>query len=699
MISPNDGAESRYSSKTLESLVSRTFEPSGWLQTVMDLEHRPEQAKMARAVSESMSQDSPLIFEAGTGVGKSLAYLVPGIIHSSESKRPCIVSSNTISLQEQIEEKDLAICRRLFAAIPELEPYSKFNSVVLVGKGNYLCPTRLANAIANKTELFPNDELDELQRIQKWSVSTETGLRQELDPVPNFDVWDLVNAEGSACNRKNCDPRSCYYQKSRIEMRKAQVVVVNHSLLFALINAGGLAPNAKGILLPDDFLVIDEAHTSADVATEHFGSRISSYGLDRQLKSLFNPKRKSGVIRKWCHPKQLQQIVDAQEASQEFFSYLAATRLEKRPVARVSEPDWTDAPLLHPLKAVVQIMDTVLSRIEDGPMHDEIKDQRARIHGYFSGIRQFVDLAEEDHVHWIERSGRRKQIVTLRTAPVNVAPYLKDTLFSEDRSVVLTSATLSIAKDLYPFQKRIGAEGERAELVESPFDYENNTRIYVASDIPPQSPENSKQTIEAIIDYLWFCIEKNAGGSLALFTSYSDLRKAGDALEDRIIRSGREFFSQGNGLSRSEIANRFRKSGNGVLFGTDSFWTGVDVPGNSLSQVIITKLPFDVPTHPITEAKSEFIKEHGGNPFGDLTLPDALIKFRQGIGRLIRKKDDKGIITILDSRILSKAYGKRFLQSLPKRKFIRMSKSDRETRFCNMNVTLPPLHRRFPSSS
>ena len=699
MISPNDGTESRYSSKTLESLVSRVFEPSGWLQTALNLEHRPQQAQMARAVCNSMSQDSPLIFEAGTGVGKSLAYLIPGIIHSSESKRPCIVTSNTISLQEQIEEKDLSICRHLFEAVPELEPYSEFNSVVLVGKGNYLCPTRLANAITNKTELFPNEELDELHRIQKWSISTDTGLRQELDPAPNFDVWEMVNAESSACNRKNCDPRSCYYQKSRVEMRKAQVVVVNHSLLFALINAGGLSPNAKGILLPDDFLVVDEAHTAADVATEHFGSRISSYGLDRQLKVLFNPKRKSGIVRKWCHPNQLQQIVEAQEASQEFFSYLAATRLEKRPIARISEPDWTDASLLPHLKAIVQIMDTVLSRIEDGPMYDEIKDQRTRIHGYYSGIRQFVELAEEDHVHWIERTGRRKQIVTLRTAPVNVAPYLKEALFSDSRSVILTSATLSIAKDLHPFQKRMGAEGERAELVESPFDYENNTRIYVASDIPSPTAENSNQSIEAVIDYLWFCINKNIGGSLALFTSYSDLRKAGDALENRITRSGREFFSQGDGMSRSEMANRFRESGNGVLFGTDSFWTGVDVPGSSLSQVIITKLPFDVPTHPITEAKSEYIKENGGNPFADLTLPDALIKFRQGIGRLIRKKDDKGIISILDSRILSKSYGRRFLQSLPKSKFIRMSESDRETRFCGMNVTLPPLNRRFPSSS
>lgn len=651
---------------------------------------------MAEAVSRSMQADQPLIFEAGTGVGKSLAYLIPGIIHSMETRRPCIVSSNTISLQEQIERNDLPICRRLFRKIPELEKYAEFKSTLLVGKGNYLCPTRLANAIANKTELFPNDELDELKRIAQWSQNTKSGLRQELNPIPNYDVWEMVNAEGSACNRKNCSPNTCHYQRARAEMRKAQVVIVNHSLLFALLSAGGMAPNAKGILLPEDFLIIDEAHTTAEVATEHFGARISSYGLDRQLKSLFNPKRKSGVVRKWAHSKQLQAIVDAQEASQEFFGYIAATRLAQRPVARISEPDWCEPTIVSPLKAVVQIMDSILSKIEDGAMHDELKDQRNRVHSYYAGIRRFIDLAEEDHVHWIERRGRRKQIVTLRTAPIEIAPYLREELFAEERSVILTSATLSIAQSLGPFQSKVGAEAAIAQSVDSPFDYEANTRIYVASDIPPPTPEEAKLAIELLIDYIGFCVERVEGGTLVLFTSYSDLRKAGDALESRFLNSGRPFFAQGQGLSRSELTEGFRDSGNGVLFGTDSFWTGVDVPGPSLSQVILTRLPFDVPTHPIAEAKSERIKERGGNPFAELTLPEALIKFRQGMGRLIRKKDDKGIITILDSRVLQKSYGRQFLQSLPKSKFIRMNRADREERFRNISDSIAPFHRRMP---
>ncbi|MFL3657351.1 MAG: ATP-dependent DNA helicase [Opitutales bacterium] len=695
MISPNEGNESAASSVNLTDLVAKVFKPGGWLQDALSLEHRPEQDTMATTVSQSMSRDQALIFEAGTGVGKSLAYLIPGIIHSIESKRPAVISSNTIALQEQIQQKDLPICRELFQAIPELNAYADFKSTLLVGKGNYLCPTRLGNAIANKTELFPNDELEELQRIAAWSQTTQNGLRQELNPTPNWDVWEMVNAEGSACNRKNCSPDTCHYQRARAEMRKAQIVIVNHSLLFALLNAGGLSPNAKGILLPDDFLVIDEAHTTAEVATEYFGARISSYGLDRQLKALFNPKRKSGIVRKFAHTKQLQTIIDAQEASQEFFGYITATRLEKRPISRISEQDWCEPTIVSPLKAVVEVMDSILAKVEDGAMHDELKDQRNRLHSSYAGIRRFIALAEEDHVHWLERSGRRNQIVTLRTAPIDIAPYLKEELFSKEISVTLTSATLSIAQRMEPFQRKVGALAEEAYRVESPFDYEKNTRIYIASDIPAPSREDARLAMDALIDYIDYCVKNVSGGSLVLFTSYSDLRKAGDALETEFATAGRPFFAQGQGLSRSEMSQGFRDAGNGVLFGTDSFWTGVDVPGAALSQVIVTRLPFDVPTHPITEAKAERIKENGGNPFGDLTLPEALVKFRQGIGRLIRKKDDRGIITVLDSRILQKSYGRQFLQSLPKSKFIRINRGDRDERFCDIKDT-PPAQRNRP---
>jgi len=695
MISPNDGQESGLPSVFLPDLAAKIFVEGGWLQTALSLEHRPQQEEMARAVANYMESDQALLFEAGTGVGKSLAYLLPGIIRATATQRPLVVSTNTIALQEQIQNKDLPICRELFAAIPELEAYADFKSAVLVGKGNYLCPTRLANALKNQGELFPSQEQESLQRIAAWAHVTKTGLRQELNPPPDWEVWENVNADGQACNKKNCSPDHCFHQKAKHEMRQAQIVIVNHSLLFALLNAGGLAPGAKGILLPDDFIVIDEAHTTADVATEHFGARISSYGVDRQLKTLFNPKRKTGILKRLAYPQQLQAIIDAQEATQEFFGYIGSTLLEQRPVVRISEPDWCEPTVLGPLKAVVETMDSILSRIEDGPMHDEVKDHRSRIQSYYTGINRFIGISEEDHVHWLEKSGRRGQNVTLRTAPVDVAPYLREALFSKDISVTMTSATLSIAREMEPFKKKVGAESQEARRVDSPFDYESNTRVYVVADIPVAAQDNPRSHLETMIDYIEYCASRTKGGSLVLFTNYTDLKKANDLLYSVFRKMGRELFSQGEGLNRSELVEEFKKAGNGVLFGTDSFWTGVDIPGAALSQVIITRLPFDVPTHPITEAKSEYIREQGGHPFTEMSLPDALVKFRQGVGRLIRKWDDKGVITLLDSRILSKSYGRQFLQSLPKSKFIRIRKEDRDQRFCDIDVTPAALQNRF----
>jgi len=274
--------------------AARIFAEGGWLQDGLQLEHRPQQEQMARAVAAAMKADEPLLFEAGTGVGKSLAYLLPGIVHAIDQGRQLIVSTNTIALQEQLETKDLPLCRRVFEAAPEMVAYTKFKSTVLVGKSNYLCTTRLANALRDKHELFTTPEHEELLRIAAWAEVTQDGLRHELTPTVSHDVWDLVNADSSSCSRKYCDCEKCFYQRARGRMRQANVIVVNHSLLFAHINAGGAAEKggARGVLLPDDFVVLDEAHTVPEVATDHFGLRLSSYGTDRLLKHLYNPKTK-----------------------------------------------------------------------------------------------------------------------------------------------------------------------------------------------------------------------------------------------------------------------------------------------------------------------------------------------------------------------------------------------------------------------
>jgi len=664
-------------------LVAEIFKPGGLLEAHLGLQHRPQQETMAAAVAGAFIDDAPLLAEAGTGVGKSLAYLIPGIIHACEQKRQLVVSTHTISLQEQLEQKDLPLCRRLFKKDPTLEAFSEFKSAVLMGKGNYLCTTRLGSALAGKTELFSNPEFEELKRIATWAETTETGLRHELNPPPDPEVWDHVNADSSSCSRKHCDCERCFYQRAKTRIRAAQVVIVNHSLLFALLNAGGAREkgSSRGVLYPDDLVVLDEAHTVPEVATEHFGLRVSSYGVERTLKHLYNPRTRKGLLQRHGEPAQRQLVVDALEASQQFFGFLGDTLLEKRSIARVREAGVAEPWMQAPLHALAKALDAIATRLGEGKIFDELKDHQTRVESLRTSIGRWLKVADDDHVYWTERGGRRGQIVTLRTAPLDVAPDLRDTLFERQVAVVCTSATLAIGGSLDTMKARLGAAAARGSIVASPFDYRHHMRAYVASDIPLPERGTARLAIEALTDWVRFCTLATTGGSLVLFTSYSDMRQVAATLEPVYEAAGRPLLLQGAARSRTELTNAMRSHGNAVLFGTESFWTGVDVPGDALAQVIITRLPFDIPTHPVAEARAERIREEGGNPFNQLTLPDAVMKFRQGIGRLIRTTQDRGVVTLLDARVLAKSYGALFLAAVPQPKVERLTCEDREERF------------------
>jgi ATP-dependent DNA helicase DinG len=666
--------------------AAKIFAEHGWLHRGLALEHRPQQEQMACAVAAAMRDDSPLLFEAGTGVGKSLAYLVPGIIQAMDQSRQLIVSTHTISLQEQLNTKDLPICRRLFAASPELQPYVDFKSAVFVGKSNYLCTTRLGHALADRASLFADADYDELQRIAAWAETTDTGLRHDLQPPPRPEIWDAVNADSSLCSRKHCDGEKCFYQHARARLRSAHVIIINHALLFALINAGGAQAHgadadARGVLFADDFLVLDEAHTVPEVATNNFGLSLSSYGVERSLKYLFNPRTKRGLFGKLGGAEAQQLVIDALEASQQFYEFIAATLLAPRAIVRVREPGAAEPTLDGPLGALHRILGQLADRLEDGRERDELLMQKARIKSIQAGVSEWLNLASPGHVYWAERGGRRQTIVTLRGAPIDVAPALRQHLFGCGTSVVCTSATLAMGGEIAPFAARIGAADAPAVIVKSPFDFERNMRVYVAADVPLPSPREAKLALDTLADYIAFATQRVRGGTLVLFTSYADMRAIATMLEPVFRAAHRPFLLQGAGLSRTELANQMRTLGHAVLFGTDSFWTGVDVPGEALAQVIITRLPFDPPTHPITEAKGEHIRDEGGNPFGELTLPDALIKFRQGAGRLIRTATDRGIVTLLDSRVLAKSYGRLFIDCLPQTSFTRLTRADRDEKF------------------
>jgi len=678
MIGFKDETSAPQAANFLYELVRRTFMEDGWLCQHLGMEYRPQQETMAREVIGALENDQPLLFEAGTGVGKSLAYLIPAILVAVTQKRPGIVATHTISLQEQIKDKDLEICKKLFNRVPELAPFREFKVAFLVGKGNYLCSTRLDLAIAQKTELIPSDEQTELERIVEWSLKTKTGIRQELTPLPNQEVWEWVNADSSVCSRKNCDPKTCPHQKAKARIRQAHLVILNHSLLFSLLGSDLPSPEGRGVLYPDDFLILDEAHTVPGVATEHFGMGISSYGLNRLLSFLFNPKRKKGLIKRHGKARDCELVNRVRNEAEAFFKDVRTQFLEKQSIARIYRPDWIDPHLLPMMRDLIKRIKEIAIHLDEGPEKAVVEDQRDRLANYANGIHQFIAQALEEQVYWVERAGRAGSIVHLRSAPIDVSEALKEALFMRDTGVVLTSATLSAGDSMDNFQKRVGAEKELTFQVTSPFDYERNVRIYASSDAPLPSMRDGRQDLDYMEDAILFSVEQVQGGTLVLFTNYHDLNQIARRIEKRLTDLGRPLYVQGRDFNRSELLREFAKAGNGVLLGTESFWAGVDVQGPALSQVIITRLPFENISHPIPEAKSEWLKQQGKSPFNEMTLPDAVIKFRQGVGRLIRSKTDTGRITILDSRLLTKAYGKQFISTLPTKEFERFNKQNRE---------------------
>ena len=671
----------------LVALIESIFKEGGYLQSELKLDHRPEQAAMALSVATSLESDRPLLFEAGTGVGKSLAYLIPGIIHSVDSERPFIISSHTISLQEQIREKDLKICFQLFKAVPELQRYAAFKTALMLGKGNYCCTTRLGNALkeakgATQSELFKNDEKADLIRIATWSAVAKNGVVQELSPAPLPEVWDAINADSSTCSRKNCDASVCFYQRARKQLLSANCVIVNHSLLFSLINAG-MQPegDARGILLADDFVVLDEAHRIPAIATDHFGTHVSSYAIDRALKRIYNQRTNRGILKRHGQLWDQDAVTHAIDAAREFFSYLGESFLSKKSIQRIHDPDFCDNILSGPLKEVTERLGALIQKSDDERAQEELRDHRRRILGYRDAINGFITFAEEDHVQWVERGGKKGQIVTLRSAPLDVAPYLRQHVFQRGTAAILTSATLSDGHNMERFTETVGGQAAESELVFSPFDYASNCRVYIAGDAPQPQPGQGRLDLDYLANMICWCARRVEGGTLVLFTSHFDLRQVRERTEAFFQKLGRPLFTQGHQMARSEITQQFAAAGNGVLFGTDSFWTGVDIPGPALSQVIIARLPFENPGHPVSEARSEHIRAGGGNPFTEMTVPDALVKFRQGIGRLIRRHEDRGNIVVLDSRILTKPYGARFIEALPVKNYTRFNRENRHEVF------------------
>ena len=694
-------------------------------RTLKGFEPRLQQQKMMANVIDAYNLDHIALIEAGTGTGKSLAYLIPAIIWAARCNERTVISTNTISLQEQLIYKD----------IPHLlETLNLKLKVVLVkGMNNYLCLRKLEDA-QSELHLFPSEDNGEIEKIEGWRQTTTEGSKSEMPFIPSPAAWDRVGAESEACLHHECPHyQQCYFFKARRQAQDAHLLIVNHHLLFTdLVKRADIDNYSETCILPFyKRIILDEAHHIEDIATEYFANRLNRLDLMRifarlgadKLASdrgkLLLLKEKIQLFFRKTPPRDAAQIVNRLTLDlpalrhslndiihQAFDVFAQFIDHIKHPLNHIlqeecpspseqklrlldehqSHPRWKEEVIPHAqkliesLKQYQQVLNNLeidLKLIDNERLHEQTKSIRLDIQALCLRLVTAISLLNNfftqrqntSKVRWIESQPVKTLInVHLVDADLDVSKALVDFLFSKFPTIVLCSATLTTNQQFTFIRHRLGLHQKflprrivTEHSYDSPFDYQKQALLAVPTDMPPP---NHADFNEIAYENVWKAIEASRGHAFVLFTSYHMLQNCYEALVKRMEAHHYPIFKQGDD-NRQGLLTKFKKTKRAVLFGTDSFWEGVDVVGDALRCVIIVKLPFKVPSEPIIQARTEAIIERGGDPFFEYAVPNAIVKFKQGFGRLIRHKLDRGCIICLDTRLVMKGYGKLFLNSLP----------------------------------
>ncbi|MGN0728313.1 helicase C-terminal domain-containing protein [Treponema sp.] len=652
-------------------------------------EERPSQISLSREIARSFNEDKIGVFEAGTGVGKSFSYLIPAMLWSVKNKECVVVSTGTISLQHQLFEKDIPFAQKLIG--------KKIKAVLLKGRQNYICRRRLSE-IENDRSLF-DEEIEALDKISAWSKKSSTGSKSDLTFVPPESLWIKVNSESDACMGGRCPFREeCFVMKTRAEAADANIIVVNHHLLFADIESrmDGAGYNNSAVLPPYKRIVFDEAHGIEDSATSFFSEIITRFKVLKQVGLLFRVFRGSAagflvqaatVSSADDCMERAPALVDAIKESLTALDQAALLELSEDSAARIC--DSTSEAFSRTFNALSQLRISLLSfnnfvreilekideKDSDFPAVWETKAVLHRLESMAVLCENFERWDRmQDTVFWLQKVRLPPKIpgedftvfIQFIQTPLDIAPLMSSGVFEPMKTVVCTSATLRIDSNFNFWTRRVGIlflEPERVlqGAFDSPFPYGDSVLFAVPNDAPFPASPYFQGYVENAVSKL---ILASHGRTLVLFTSYDSLKFTFNACRHILAENGITAFVQ-NEEDRFKLLDKFKKDTGSVLFATDSFWEGVDVPGKSLSQVIIVKLPFAVPNDPVFSARSESLEKKGGNPFMQLSLPQAVIKFRQGFGRLVRRADDRGAVVVLDRRIVEKKYGQIFTRSVP----------------------------------